>query len=1494
MKKLLIISLLLFLININTKAQLTTSSQPANFSTANQGMFGPNSNFNLNFEVPIFNVPWNQTFSDSSVTSTFFGDYGFAISGGTSGHFGAKFYSRNWSTGDIGVNYPVNINLRYPSNNTFERGETITIRTDYTVDPSAQLNTTFPQAGNVGLELDFSLRFYLTPILCFVSCGQVGAFDTGNLSTTLTIFDISASQLTYACISPSLTCTQSILPASIDAPFGISGEFDLPNVQTTSSIGPDQCLYASGESQYARVELEIFKLIGGLNIPYISAVLNNLSGGGCARADGSTYNICFNYTLFTAFFGMNVINKQDFTFCPEIYTSLSFPIPVQYTITDPTSGNAIVEGPSQSDSITIKVGNNLNFTYPCNYEYMDIDPIHDMTNTITNHTYDELSFDFTMEAFAVSLRLDGFGAGENNEDPEAVNSQTWSYGPLFENTIPLGTLPAMEWFNDSWELPGFVSVNGTTFRLLPNQYLATTGNTSNVDCKDGGNGSFTVNVTNGSAPYTYNWSDGFSNTTSLTSQTNSNFEAGNQHVVIEDANGCLAYASYNVTEPSEAVSVGGKTIRGVSCNGNNDGQVSITVFGGTAPYTYNWSSGSGNNTNNSIGGGNQSVTITDSRGCSITENFEVPEPLELTADFEIQDVNCFGGTDGEVEILPVGGTAPYSYNWSNGATTKSTNNWSAGSNSVIISDIRGCSNTVNFTINQPSSAISTTASTSNVNCFGGNDGSINASTTGGTAPYSYQWADGNYNANESSTSQANHLYADDWKAIVTDANGCTKTTIFTVTQPSADLSVDVSVYNVSCTNGNNGAINLTVSGGTPNYSYNWSNGQSSQNATNLIAGNYSLTVTDANGCRFDSIIEVTEPTNRLEARINKKDVTCFGDNNGEAEIIHTGGNPPYNYYWTNGETNSIINQLDGGNYNATITDGNGCIINLPFTIVEAQAPLSIIGTITNIDCKGNNNGVINATVAGGTPPYLYEWHDAYYAHLYNNAPNISSLSPDTYTLVATDTNGCSTETPFILTEPSLPLSINDTQKNISCRFGSDGFIDLSTFGGTAPYTFNWSNGSLTEDLNNLTAGIYSVIITDANGCALSKTYTITQPESALRIIGFEQLNVKCKNGTDGFAKVTVYGGTPEYNYSWSNGANTDTNRHLIAGTYQVFITDSNQCSIDTTITITEPDLLLISSILDSVTCHSYSNGTISATVTGGTTPYRIAFGDSTVSMISTANSLIADSLIAGQYYISVLDTNGCQFTQAVEIYEPDTLIWQINSYPVSCYKGTDGNADLSITGGTLPYSILWSDSSINEDLLNTTAGNYSVVVTDRNNCTVKGNTSITQPDSISLSSRISGTTCIDNNDGSIDIFVKGGVGDYSYLWSNEEITQDIYNLAGGEYYLQLQDQNGCSRVDTFFINSSTIDCIDPPNAFTPDADGYNDTWVLDNIQNYEGATIQIFNKWGTLVFESDHNYESWDGSYQGNTLPSATYYYVIDLNKGSAPYTGPLTIVKKN
>ena len=186
---------------------------------------------------------------------------------------------------------------------------------------------------------------------------------------------------------------------------------------------------------------------------------------------------------------------------------------------------------------------------------------------------------------------------------------------------------------------------------------------------------------------------------------------------------------------------------------------------------------------------------------------------------------------------------------------------------------------------------------------------------------------------------------------------------------------------------------------------------------------------------------------------------------------------------------------------------------------------------------------------------------------------------------------------------------------------------------------------------------------------------------------------------------------------------------------------------------------------------------------------------------------------------------------------------------------------------------------------------YTVNIIDFQGCTVEGSWEVMQPDDIELTSTITEPTCRDNEDGSISIYAEGGTPDYSYLWSTSEVTESIYNLAPGEYVLIVTDEHGCEKYDTLNINVTDIDCINAPTAFTPDGDGYNDTWILENMENYPEAIVSVFNTWGNKVFESNGIYQPWDGTFNGKKLPAATYYYVINLNNGTAPYSGAITIV---
>lgn len=1263
MKKVFVYTALLLFVTKITRSQFTTLNDPVTFSTTDQNMFGLTP-FNLNIEIPLFSRSWNVPFGPfGEIDTTILGKYGYEISGLTRGDLEFRFYSRNWDDGSVDIDYPVNIQTQYPTANTIDRGSTIKIKSDYTVDPSANMVTTFPQVGNVGMEFEYNMRFALDPTLCFVGCSDAFGFDF-TIADVITIFDLSTAGLKYPCIDnipTSFYCTDAFLPVSADFGYGLSGTFDLPNVTTTSSIGADKCLYATGEDQYASLQLEIFKLLSEIPWPPARA-LGLLSFDECLRGGGAQLDACLSYTIFSAYFEAAMVNKQDFSFCPDIYTTYKFPIPVEYSVINPNSGSTVETG--RNDEIRIEVGNDIDLVYPCNYDYLDVETSHEIENEFTNHTYDEIRFSFNMEALAFEIRITAFGLGENDDDAGGSSDGfNFGLGPLWETSIPLGSIPGIDWFDETFELPGFTSVAGQSFRLDAREYKAVTLGGRDIDCYGDENGGFDLQITNGVTPFTFNWSDG--NVTSGSSRNVSyyNLPAGNGYVVIADANNCYSYAAYHVEGPKDPVRISSEIVEPVTCNGANDGKITIEVHGGTPSYNYSWTTASGGSSVTNVAGGNETVTVTDSKGCTASKTIEMPEPAVLNAQFDITDVSCFGDSNGVVIAVPEGGTAPYTYLWSNGSTGQTSINWSAGTHSLDLSDANGCSNTFTFTVGGPAQPIAISETINDITCFGFDDGSVSVSVTGGTAPYTYQWSDSNYNQHLSTGTSATDLYPSRW--------------------------------------------------------------------------------------------------------------------------------------------------------NLSITDDNGCITFAAYNVNEPRA-----------------------------------------------------------------------------------LDFTDTLINVSCFGGSDGSIDISPYGGVLPYNYNWSNGVTVQDNLNISAGNYSVTLTDNNGCTKSRSYTITQPLERLTTLR-QQENISCKDADNGRLGVSPKGGTAPYSYLWTTGDTTSGIDSLAPGNYGVTITDAQGCQLTESFTITEPDSLIVTSRMDSVRCHSFSDGRLTAIVTGGTMPYIVAFGDSNYSRFNTDNSFVFDSLPAANYYISATDANGCIYLHAVEVLEPDTLLWETDSTDVSCFGGSDGAADLTVTGGVQPYFYQWKDSldkviSTNQDLTNVSAGYYTVQVTDFNSCVIDGYVTILQPDSIQIFDTAYSTTCLENNDGKIEIEVIGGVGNYTYQWSNGEVSQNIMDLASGTYTVEVRDFNNCPQYDTVFVPKSLVDCIDPPNAFTPDGDGYNDTWVIDNIQNYEGARITIFNKWGKILYESDNSYEPWDGKVNGKALPSATYYYYIDLNRDGRIYKGPLTIVKSN
>ncbi|MBC9814011.1 SprB repeat-containing protein, partial [Crocinitomicaceae bacterium CZZ-1] len=374
-------------------------------------------------------------------------------------------------------------------------------------------------------------------------------------------------------------------------------------------------------------------------------------------------------------------------------------------------------------------------------------------------------------------------------------------------------------------------------------------------------------------------------------------------------------------------------------------------------------------------------------------------------------------------------------------------------------------------------------------------------------------------------------------------------------------------WNVSCNGASDGAIDLTVGGGTPGYSYTWSNGAVTEDINSLPAGTYSVNITDANGCTNTQTITLTEPPvlNASTTAVTYAggwNVSCNGASDGAIDLTVGGGTPGYSYAWNNGATTEDLSGLTAGTYYVTITDANGCTNTQTITLTEPPVLTASTTAVTyaggwNVSCNGANDGAIDLTVGGGTPGYSYAWNNG------ATTEDITSLPAGTYSVNITDANGCTNTQTITLTEPPV-LTASTTAVtyaggwNVSCNGASDGAIDLTVSGGTTGYNYTWSNGATTEDLSGLTAGTYSVTITDANGCTNTQTITLTEPPvlnaSTTAVTYAGGWNVSCNGASDGAIDLTVSGGTPGYSYVWNNGATTEDLSGLTAGTYSVTVT----------------------------------------------------------------------------------------------------------------------------------------------------------------------------------------------------------------------------------------------------------------------------------------------------------------------------------------------------
>ncbi|MBI1227188.1 MAG: T9SS type A sorting domain-containing protein [Bacteroidetes bacterium] len=768
--------------------------------------------------------------------------------------------------------------------------------------------------------------------------------------------------------------------------------------------------------------------------------------------------------------------------------------------------------------------------------------------------------------------------------------------------------------------------------------LAASAIADSVTCFGGNDGSIDLTPTGGTMPYTFAWSGGLG-----VSSDPQMVAAGSYTVTVTDANGCTTTASATVADGDQVVIATISTDE--TCDGADNGTATLTSSsGGMAPYTTAWSTTPTQTTSQIIdlSPATYTVTVTDAQGCSATATAVVNLGPALAVSLSASDVICFGKNQGSAMVDSVAnGSGNYTYQWNDPAsqTTATINNLFAGAYSVTVSDDQGCIGAATTTI-ADGPQIFVVPSHTNATCNYLTDGSATVTVSGGVPPYNYLWDD----PAGQTTATADLLAAGIYHATITDANGCTATSTVTVEAP-IPAEIATSGTDVSCFNGMDGVVSVTVTNGNPaSYNYIWDdpNNSTTSQVTGLAAGTYGVTVTDNNGCLVTESVSITQPSQLMISLIST-DATCGNGSDGTATVTASGGTPGYDYAWSvQGSSNDpVLANAAPGTYMVTVTDANGCS-QIGNTTVGAPPVLTANLSITNITCNGLEDGQISVTASGGTGAYDYIWNDP----SASTGTSVNNLPPGTYAVTVTDEVGCTALAAGAVTEPAV-LTVSIQKIDVICVDDTNGSAIAIPAGGTAPFSYSWGGGQATPNIANLGVGTYFVTVTDANGCSTNGAVQINSTTTLS--LATSTVAANCFDSNDGAATAIVTGGTAPITYQWSNGVFTASNQNISAGTYTVTVSDGDGCVLsEDAVVASPPQLVGPATVVSAVTTYNGSNGSIKVTPGGGVAPYTVLWSNGSTDLTLTG-------LSSGTYGVTTTDAHNCTASAAVTLINPSKV-----------------------------------------------------------------------------------------------------------------------------------------------------------------------------------------------------------------------------------------------
>ncbi len=922
----------------------------------------------------------------------------------------------------------------------------------------------------------------------------------------------------------------------------------------------------------------------------------------------------------------------------------------------------------------------------------------------------------------------------------------------------------------------------TSVTLTEPSALTLTTSSTPANCFGSSTGTVTASGSNGTPPYSYLWPALGASTSSIVT----NAPAGTYSVTLTDANGCTITQSVTVTQPTSLTLT--STLTAATC-GNANGSASVTASGGTPAYSYTWDTGSTGSVLSAVSAGVYSVTVTDFKGCVLTNTVNITNIPGPTAINGTSSLAGCGLSNASYTITGVtGGTAPYTYSVNGVSTTTLTNGLSAGTHTVSVTDVNGCFFTTTFNVGTTAGPTSASVTTSNASCGSANGTATVVSVTGGTSPYQYSFDGGSFSVTNSTTGLTASIHT----LTIMDANSCTLTTTYNVLNNGSPTASINSSTNTTCFGGNNGGFSISGSAGSGGpYSYTLTAPFQTSTLgtfTGLSSGNYTVITADGVGCTTTTTVNISQPS-AVTLTVTSIPAKCFGAPTGTINIVGAGGTGAYTYSLNGGSQQTVpsYTAVGQGNYMITIADANNCTATQTVSVTE-PSPLTITVSTQNANCTAAN-GVITTTVNGGTPIYTYTWSAG------GAGATLSNVPGGTYTVITTDANSCTLSAVAVVSVTPGGTSSIINKTDVTCNGYNDGTLTAAPVGGAAPFTFSWSpSGQTSATATNLAPGTHTCEITDFYGCKSFTTAVITQPTVLTAIMNSN--NVKCFGTATGTLNAAGTGGTGPYTYLWPTLASTlNTVPNVAIGTYSCVITDANNCSITQTISVTEPTDITLTASVTPANCNQ-SNGSATVTAMGGVPAYSYSW-----SAGSTTDN--QQNLSGNTYTIEVKDANNCIKTLAVTVPNVAgptiSILTQTN---VSCNGACDGAATTSVTGGVGPYIYSWSNGNVSSIATNLCAQLYTVSATDQAGCVASTSVNITQPSVLTVTVLPSDPKCFGAINGGGIAAALGGTPSYTYAWTGGGGSNAASNpLGAGNYGLTVTDANGCVASASMTLNN---------------------------------------------------------------------------------------------